>query len=264
MKFSTPRLRRVTPMPADRRSLASVSVPGSHSKVISSACVHGVTAVRRFDQAFELLRGQERRRAAAEVDEVRAAGRQWPASPREQLPLARQHVEVVADFLRVLVGVDAEVAEVTPLPAERDVQVEAERHARPGGAVERRHRVALDGLGRPHRERRIGGDEIAADAGVVANRSGIRHASPTISAHRASSSAEIERFPVERGLESLRGAVRCHAVFGVHGACGALAGLRPARTTRRHDDNDANDTSNRPRLLRRGRSRLPPEISAAL
>ena len=48
-----------------------------------------------------------------------------------QLPLARQHVEVLADLLRVLVGVDAEVAEVTPLPAERDVQVEA-RAGRPG------------------------------------------------------------------------------------------------------------------------------------
>ena len=45
------------------------------------------------------------------------------------LPLAREHVEVVGDFLRVLVGVDAEVAEVAPLPAERNVQVHPERDA---------------------------------------------------------------------------------------------------------------------------------------
>ena len=68
---------------------------------------------------------------------------------------------------------------------------------------------------------------------VGAHRGGIRHAFH-IPAQRASWSAEIERFPVERGLEFLRGAVRCRAVFAVHGACGALA-LR-AKTRRRHDD----------------------------
>jgi hypothetical protein len=46
-KFSTPRLSRVTPMSRMARSFASVSVPGSHSKVISSASVHGVVAVSR-------------------------------------------------------------------------------------------------------------------------------------------------------------------------------------------------------------------------
>ena len=115
---------------ADRASLASVSVPGSHSNVISSADVHGVTAVSRLTRLSQLLRRQERRRAAAEVDEV-----ERPAGDRRllrvQLPLARQDVEILADLGRVLVGVDAEIAEVAALPAERDVQVEAERD-RPG------------------------------------------------------------------------------------------------------------------------------------
>ena len=42
-----PRLRRVTPSSRMAASLGSVSVPGSHSNVISSAVVHGVTAVSR-------------------------------------------------------------------------------------------------------------------------------------------------------------------------------------------------------------------------
>ena len=46
-KFSTPRLSRVTPISRIAASLASVSVPGSHSNVISSAPLHGVPAVRR-------------------------------------------------------------------------------------------------------------------------------------------------------------------------------------------------------------------------
>ena len=57
----------------------------------------------------------------------------------QQLPFAREQVEVLLDLLRVLVGVDAEVAEVAALPAERNVQVQPERHA---GAGRRRQRRA--------------------------------------------------------------------------------------------------------------------------
>ena len=46
-KFSTPRLRRVTPMFRMAASLCSVSVPGSHSNVISSACRQVLTASMR-------------------------------------------------------------------------------------------------------------------------------------------------------------------------------------------------------------------------
>ena len=114
------------------------------------------------DQAFELLRREKRRRAAAEVHEV-----QLPSGDRRlrrtQLPFVREHVQVVIDFLRVLVGIHAEVAEVASLPAERDVQVEAERNSRHGRRLERHLPVLFDRGGRPRGERRIGGDEIAPD-----------------------------------------------------------------------------------------------------
>ena len=64
------------------------------------------------------------------------------------------------------------------LPAERDVQVEAERHAGDGGASQRRQGVARDGVARPDRERRVVGDEVAADLRLV------RHGSPGILGHR--------------------------------------------------------------------------------
>ena len=94
-KFSTPRLRRVTPIWRIAASFVSVSVPGSHSNVISSAPLHDGVAEQARDQRLQLLRRQERRRAAAEVDEV-----ERPAGDRRllrvQLPLAREHVEVLA------------------------------------------------------------------------------------------------------------------------------------------------------------------------
>ena len=80
-------------------------------------------------ESAQLPHRQKRRRAAAEVHEV-----DRPAVDRRigavELPLARHHVEVLFDFLRVLVGVDAEIAEVAALSAERHVQIQAERHRR--------------------------------------------------------------------------------------------------------------------------------------
>ena len=136
-----PRLSRVTPRSRMAASLGSVSVPGSHSNVISSADVHGVDGGQPLHQAAQLPHRQERRRAAAEVDEV-----ERPPVDRRigvvELPLARHHVEIFFDFLRVLVGVDAEIAEVAALPAERDVQVQAERHRRrPASSAPAAHRA---------------------------------------------------------------------------------------------------------------------------
>src|SRR5690606_30379589 len=79
------------------------------------------------DERLELARREERRRAAAEVDEVQRPARDGGPGGVE-LPLAREQVEVVGDLLRVAIGVDAEVAEVAALPAERDVQVQPQRH----------------------------------------------------------------------------------------------------------------------------------------
>jgi hypothetical protein len=120
-------------------------------------------------QTLQLLRREKRRRAAAEVHEV-----QRPSGDRRQLavqlPFATEYVEVVADLLRVLVCIDPEIAEVAALPAEGNVQVEAERNARDRRRLQRRPRIPRHGFLRPHRKRWVGGDEIAADVGLVRDR----------------------------------------------------------------------------------------------
>ena len=144
-----------------------MSVPGSHSNVISSASSHGAVARQAVDEAL---------RAAASTGTTACRRRSRRSSSGRpaiagvvgvQLPLARQEIEILLDLARVLVGVDAEVAEVAALPAERDVQVEAERHACAGGRCQRRPRVGGDRLRRPHRERRVIRDEVAADLGLL-------------------------------------------------------------------------------------------------
>ena len=113
------------------------------------------------DQPPELPDREERRRAAAEIDEVERPpgdGR----LPGVQLPLPPQHIEVRLDLRRVLVRVNPEVAEMAALAAERDVEVQAERDVRrrrgKGRVGSLVHR-----LRRPDRKRRIVGDEVAAD-----------------------------------------------------------------------------------------------------
>ena len=121
------------------------------------------------DQALELLGREERRRSASEIDEVqRSACNRRLADI--QLPFTGEHVEVAADFLRVLVGVNTEVAEVASLPAEGNVQVQAEGHRGIVSGGQRRLGVAIDGLRRPDRKRRVGGDEVAADLGLIEER----------------------------------------------------------------------------------------------
>jgi hypothetical protein len=76
------------------------------------------------------LRGrQERRRPPTEIDEVHT-----PAGDGikrgVQLPLAAEAIEIRFDFFRIPIGVDAEITKMTPLPAERDVKIDTERHIR--------------------------------------------------------------------------------------------------------------------------------------
>ena len=123
--------------------------------------------VEPADQALQLLRRQERRRAAAEVDEVEAAAGDRRLR-RVELPFARQQIEILLDLARVLVGVDPEVAEMAALPAERDVQVQTKR-ARPAsaGACSRAAWASLTAAGIPDRKRRIIRDEIAPDVRLL-------------------------------------------------------------------------------------------------
>ena len=145
-KFSTPRLRRVTPSSPDRRQLGL----GQRARLALERDLLGAAPRRDRGQPLDQrLRAAASRGTTACRRRSRRSSSGRPAiagCSRVQLPLAREHVEIVRDLLRVLVGVDAEVAEVAALPAERDVEVEAERHRRIGGAAQRRPRVAVDGL----------------------------------------------------------------------------------------------------------------------
>ena len=235
-----PRLRRVTPSRRMTASLASVSVPGSHSKVTSSACVHGVVGHQPLDQALELARGEERRRAAAEVDEV-----ERPAShggqDRGQLPLAR----------RPRPGSPAPPAR--SCRCRRGSSRSGSACGRTGcgrrGPAARRHAAArasaglasrADGLGRPDRKRRIGGHEIAAHLGLLRLNHGQSIGTtdsiyPTLSAGRCN----VYCCPV---IDSNGGADRSeakgHGLGGIRGGrgvvvgrvrCAAPSGADPAR-----------------------------------
>ena len=84
-------------------------------------------AVDAFDQARQLRGREERRRAAAEIDEVDGPIRDH-GHRRIELPFASEAIEVGLDLACVAVGVDAEITKMAPLPAEGNVQIDAERH----------------------------------------------------------------------------------------------------------------------------------------
>jgi hypothetical protein len=117
-------------------------------------------AADALDQAGELADAQQRRRAAAEIDEAqRAAGDGGRRGV--QLDLAAEGRQVAVDAPAVHLGENAEVAELAPLAAERQMQVEAQLGARPRRRGERRLDPRQLGAG-PERERRIVGHEEVA------------------------------------------------------------------------------------------------------
>ncbi len=132
--------------------------------------VPGDRATQPLDQGAEVLDADVGGRAAAEVDEAGTS----PGDRRGrgvELHLGRQGVQVGADLVEVLVGVDPEVAELAALAAERDVQVEAEvglRLRRCGQRPLRLRQLLLA----PERERGIVGDEDAAHSGIAALEAG--------------------------------------------------------------------------------------------
>jgi hypothetical protein len=83
------------------------------------------------DQRVQLADAQERGRPAAEIDEPErpvAHGR----LVADQLDLPRQGADIGLDVAGTIVGKDLEVAEFAAFPAERDVQVQAQRHVAGG------------------------------------------------------------------------------------------------------------------------------------
>ena len=121
-------------------------------------------------QAAQLVGAEVRRRAAAEVDvfEPPAADDGFLAVDFDFLD---EGVDVGFHVAGVLVGVDAEVTELAALPAERDVEVEAERRIRRRRCVEDGPRLGQE-AGLPSRERRVVGDEVVAQAGLFLGRFG--------------------------------------------------------------------------------------------
>ena len=146
-------------------SLLSVNVPGSHSNVISSAWFHELVAFSLFTRPLSCL--TERNDGVPPPKYTKSSRR--PAIRLlfvVQLPLARQHVQIRLDLAGVLPGVDTEVAEMAPLPAERNMKIQAQRDIG-GYRRERRLCVCLDRVLRPQGERRVVGDEIAANVGLI-------------------------------------------------------------------------------------------------
>jgi hypothetical protein len=134
-------------------------------------CCPGGCGAQARDEALQLTGREERRCAAAKINEVQRA----PGDGRRleiQLPLPGQHVEILLDLARALVDVDAEVTEVAPLAAERDVEIQAERDGFRRGAAERIPRLGRGRLGGPDRERRVIRNEITTDRGLFDIRRG--------------------------------------------------------------------------------------------
>ena len=86
-------------------------------------------------QILELRHGQVTGGAAAEVDEVRLAPLEIGLAG-EALHLAHAGVDVGLNLLRILVGVDLEIAEVAAFAAERDVEINAQRDVGRGGLLQ--------------------------------------------------------------------------------------------------------------------------------
>src|SRR5262249_41666554 len=99
-------------------------------------------------EVVNLARGEVRGCSSAEIDEIeRPARDRW--SPAVQVPFVHQEIVVVDDLLRVLVRVDAEIAEMAPLPEEGDVETQPGRHAAGARSGDRRERIAGYGVQRP-------------------------------------------------------------------------------------------------------------------
>ena len=82
-----------------------------------------------LDQTCELFTAQKGGRSAAKVDEVKRPIRQGGAAAVEGA-LTYQGIAVDVDVLRILVRVDAEIAELAALAAEWNVDIQPQRRAR--------------------------------------------------------------------------------------------------------------------------------------
>src|SRR6267378_312527 len=125
----------------------------------------------------KLVLREIRRRAAAEINEVRLAATDEFFSGVD-FQFGEQRVEVAAHSGGILVRIDLEVAEMAALPTEWNVDVEAEGSRASsvesrGQAAQRRQKLRHE-FRFPKRERRIVRDEIIAHRRFLLNRRGRR------------------------------------------------------------------------------------------
>ena len=119
-------------------------------------------------QVAELILGEVRRCAASKINKVGLA----PSDEdllRVELHLVQHGVDVVADLRRVFVRVHAEIAEVAPLAAERDMHIDAQRRVRLR-RLAKRGTVVWHVLRFPERERWVVRDKVVADCGLLFKR----------------------------------------------------------------------------------------------
>jgi hypothetical protein len=118
-----------------------------------------------LDEPLKLGVAQIRRRPTAEVDELKLPVPESFAAGIEG-DFLRKRFEVSLDLISVLIGVDAEVAELASFAAEWNVQVQPQRRLGLGRGVQSRLNCAAM-LRRPDRKRRIIGDKVAPDLGLL-------------------------------------------------------------------------------------------------
>ena len=123
--------------------------------------------VEAVDEPLELLHREERRRATAEVDVAELAPGDGGLRG-DEFRLARQPLRIALDVAGRGVGVDAEIAELAPFPAERHMEIEAQCRAGGGGGESLEDR--RDRGGRPGGEGGVVGDEVTARFGRFAHR----------------------------------------------------------------------------------------------
>ena len=126
--------------------------------------IPGKQTLHALGQIAELVRRQVARGAPTEVNKAGFS----PADHRLGgigSEVFEQGIEVGLDIVGVLVGVDAEVAEVTSLPAEGNVDVESQRYSGLRGLIQSLME-GWNGLSIPEGKRGIIGNEVIPSGGL--------------------------------------------------------------------------------------------------
>jgi hypothetical protein len=134
--------------------------------------IPGDGVAQSFAERLQLAGTQIRWSAASEIDELQlAAGDAGPVL--EQRDFAVEGLDIVLHHVGVLLRVDAEIAELAALAAERNVQIHPQRNRAVGLAIEGGMDLRRE-LRPPLGERGVVGNEVAADFRLRINGHGIQ------------------------------------------------------------------------------------------